>query len=173
VARAAAAAIDSEQGDGREGQEEAVEKQKPQSKLSPFKTPIAHQKRVLNEQIRVLKEVFDEARSSLQSRVIDDPSSISSSSSSSSDGDDNDNPRRSRSSRPRVTANISLHAVSATAVVEDLLTEWRGLFGVREWERDVRVCLHSCGLSSEAWKKIEVSLPFPLLVAQVSLPLTE
>lgn len=61
----------------------------------------------------------------------------------------------------RRVRSISLHAVAVSAPVERLLERW-----AKDWAplpAEIKVLLHSCGLSWEAWRTIEVrrTLPSP------------
>ncbi|THH30530.1 hypothetical protein EUX98_g3650 [Antrodiella citrinella] len=62
--------------------------------------------------------------------------------------------------------NVSVHSVKAQLATVELLERMKGRFG-SQWA-DVSVDLHSCGLSAETWKDIEVSqtLHLNLSIAQ-------
>lgn len=56
---------------------------------------------------------------------------------------------------------VSIHAVGCAGLLGGLLDAWeREIWdGRRRWRKEVKVCVHSCGLSSEAWAQIEKVIP--------------
>ena len=59
--------------------------------------------------------------------------------------------------RRGVARRISLHSVGCAGQMMGLFDGWMNdIFdGKRRWREEVKVCVHSCGLSSEAWTQIE------------------
>jgi hypothetical protein len=52
---------------------------------------------------------------------------------------------------------VSLHSVGCAGMMNGLFDKWcNDIFdGKRRWRNEVKVCIHACGLSGEAWTQIE------------------
>lgn len=59
--------------------------------------------------------------------------------------------------RTGIARRISLHSVGAAGLMIGLLEAWMNdvFGGKRRWRQEVKVCVHACGLSGEAWTQIE------------------
>ncbi|KAL7411192.1 hypothetical protein BDY24DRAFT_141816 [Mrakia frigida] len=118
-------------------------------KFTHFTTPLEHQVAVLTAQMEVLEEVI------VESNELDE-------------GEDGV-VRNGKSRR------VSLHAVGCAGVLGGLLDEWeREIWdGKRRWRREVKVCVHSCGLSAESWNQIARKHPSNLYLSCSPLVLHE